>query len=55
MIRTGQEVKIDVAGPGLKVVDSQEGAIELRGLGDVSEIMEAGGLFGYAQKMGMIS
>ena len=55
MIETGQEVEINMAGPSLKVVDSQEGAIELRGLGDVSEIIEAGGLFGYAQKMGMVS
>ncbi len=54
MIRTGQEVEINMAGPSLKVADSQKGTIELRGLGDVSAIIEAGGLFAYAEQIGMI-
>lgn len=53
MIQTGQEVQIDVSGLRLKVADSQEGAIELRELGDVGAIIEAGGLFAYAQAMGI--
>ena len=54
MISTGQEVEIDMAGPSLKVAGGKEEAIELRGLGDVSEIIEAGGLFAYAEQIGMI-
>ncbi len=50
MIKTGQEVQIDVSGPSLTVADSQEGAFELRELGDVGAIIEAGGLFAYAEK-----
>ncbi len=53
MISTGQEVEIDTVGLSLKVAGSKEGAIELRGLGDVSEIIEAGGLFAYAEKEGL--
>ena len=55
MIATGQEVEIDTAGPSLKVAGAKEDAIQLQPLGDVSEIIEAGGLFGYAKKMGIIS
>ena len=41
MISTGQEVEIDTSGPSLKVVNSQQGALKLRPLGDLSEIIEA--------------
>ena len=50
-IRSGQEVQIDTTGPSLKVIDSKQGPIELRSLNDVSAIVEAGGLFAYAEKM----
>ena len=55
MIATGQEVQIDMSGHSLKVVDTKEEAIELQPLGDVSAIIEAGGLFGYAKEIGMIT
>ena len=55
IISTGQEIEIDMAGPSLKVARAKEDAIKLRGLGDVSEIIEAGGLFAYAEKIGMLS
>ncbi len=44
-----------MAGPSLKVAGAKEEVMALRGLGDVSEIIEAGGLFGYAKKIGMIT
>ena len=53
MISTGQEVEIDTGGLSLRVAGSKEDAIELRGLGDVSAIIEAGGLFAYAKTIGM--
>ena len=54
-IRTGQEIEIDMAGPSLKITGTKEDAIKLCGLGDVSAIIEAGGLFAYAQKIGILS
>ncbi len=53
MISTGQEVEIDTVGFSLRVAGSKEEVIELRGLGDVSAIIEAGGLFAYADKEGL--
>ena len=50
-IRTGQEVQINMTGPSLRVPDSGQSPIELRSLNDVSAIVEAGGLFNYAEKM----
>ena len=50
LIKTGQEVQIDVSEPSLTVADSQEGGLELCPLGDVWAIIEAGGLFEYAQE-----
>ena len=50
IIRTGQEVEIDMAGPSLKVAGAKEEVMALRGLGDVSAIIEAGGLFAYAEQ-----
>ena len=52
-IRTGQEVQINMTGPTLRVPDSGQSPIELRSLNDVSAIVEAGGLFAYAEKMGL--
>jgi len=52
-IHTGQEIQIDMNGasPKARVVDQEP--IELRSLNDVSAIVEAGGLFAYAEKIGM--
>ena len=54
LIKTGEEVEIEMSGPSLRVAGAKEGAIELRPLGDVGAIIEAGGLFAYAQTMGIM-
>ena len=51
LIKTGQEVQIDLSGPSLEVNGSR---IQLSELGDVGAIIEAGGLFAYAQAIGII-
>ncbi len=54
MIRTGQEVRIDASGDKPKMIVGDLEPIELCAIGDVSEIIEAGGLFAYAEKIGML-
>ena len=53
VIRTGDELVIDMAGPSLTVAGSAKGPIELQPLGDVTAIVEAGGIFAYAEKQGI--
>ena len=52
-VRTGQEVQIDTSGdkPTMRVAGQEP--IELCPIGDVSGIIEAGGLFNYARKTGI--
>lgn len=51
--RTGDEVVIDV--PGGRITNQRTGeAFNLRALGDVAPIIEAGGVFEYAKKSGML-
>ncbi|HEX3150695.1 MAG TPA: 3-isopropylmalate dehydratase [Gemmataceae bacterium] len=52
-ICTGDELIIDVAGKTLKNVTTGD-SWELMGLGDVAPILEAGGIFEYAKKVGML-
>jgi 3-isopropylmalate/(R)-2-methylmalate dehydratase small subunit len=53
MIRTGDEVQIDIAAG--RLLDVTTGAsVQLKPLGDVREIIDAGGIFAYARKMGML-
>ncbi len=52
-IATGDEVELDTESPGLTNVTSGETYI-LRPLGDVSEIIRAGGIFDYAKAKGML-
>ncbi|GAG43108.1 unnamed protein product, partial [marine sediment metagenome] len=52
-IATGDEVELDVAAGTLR--DLTTGAeYPLQPLGDVAEIIEAGGIFEYARKTGML-
>jgi 3-isopropylmalate/(R)-2-methylmalate dehydratase small subunit len=50
---TGDELSLDVAGSGLKNVTTGE-TYALKPLGEVAPILEAGGLFPYARKVGML-
>jgi 3-isopropylmalate/(R)-2-methylmalate dehydratase small subunit len=50
---TGDEVRIDVAGSMLHNLTTGE-AWPLKPLGEVAPILEAGGLFPYARKVGML-
>jgi 3-isopropylmalate/(R)-2-methylmalate dehydratase small subunit len=50
---TGDELRLDVAGAALENLTTGE-RYELRPLGEVAPILEAGGLFPYARKMGML-
>ena len=52
-VRTGQEMQIDMDGPSLRILDSEQAPIRLQSLNDVSAIVEAGGLFTYARKAGI--
>jgi len=52
-IRTGDEVRIDVAGGTLANQRTGE-TYSLKPLGDVAPIIEAGGIFAYAKKAGML-
>jgi 3-isopropylmalate/(R)-2-methylmalate dehydratase small subunit len=50
---TGDEVEIDVAGGVMRNRTTKE-EYRLKPLGDVAPILEAGGLFPYARKVGML-
>jgi 3-isopropylmalate/(R)-2-methylmalate dehydratase small subunit len=50
---TGDELRIDVAASRLSNVTTGE-EYELKPLGEVAPILEAGGLFDYARKVGML-
>ena len=52
-VRTGQEVQIDTSGDKPTMIVADQEPIALCSIGDVSEIIEAGGLFNYAQKTGI--
>ena len=52
-IATGNEVKLDLQASQLQDLASGK-AYPLKGLGDVAEIVEAGGVFAYAKKAGML-
>ncbi len=52
-ICTGDELRIDVAGSLLRNLTTQEDW-PLKPLGEVAPILEAGGLFPYARKVGML-
>ena len=53
-VQTGQEAQIDTSGekPTMAVADQEP--IELCAVGDLSEIIEAGGLFNYAKRTGIM-
>lgn len=52
-VRTGEELTVDVA--GLRVRNHTTGEdFELKPLGDVKPIIDAGGVFNYAKRSGMI-
>jgi len=53
-IATGDQVEVDLEAGELKHVPSGE-AYPLRPLGDVAEIVRAGGIFEYARKAGMLA
>jgi 3-isopropylmalate/(R)-2-methylmalate dehydratase small subunit len=53
VVCTGDEVELDVAAAVLHNRTSKE-SYELKALGDVAPILEAGGLFAYAKKVGML-
>jgi 3-isopropylmalate/(R)-2-methylmalate dehydratase small subunit len=52
-ICTGDELRLDVAGAKLHNVTTGE-EFQLKPLGEVAPILEAGGLFPYARKVGML-
>ncbi len=54
MISTGQKVQIDTNSDKPKIIVDDQEPIELCPIGDVSEIIEAGGLFDYAEKIGIL-
>ncbi|HUW82982.1 MAG TPA: 3-isopropylmalate dehydratase [Phycisphaerae bacterium] len=51
--RTGDEARIDLAGRAITNVSTGK-SFALKPLGDVTPIIEAGGLFGYAKSQGMM-
>ena len=53
LVRTGQEVQIEMSGPYLAIEGSGQRPIKLDPIGDMSAIIEAGGLFAYAKKIGV--
>jgi 3-isopropylmalate/(R)-2-methylmalate dehydratase small subunit len=52
-IKTGDEVEVDLDANELRVVSTGR-RIPLKPLGDVREVIDAGGLFDYARKTGMM-
>ena len=52
-VKTGQEVEIDMDARTLTVLGSDSQTFELCPLGDVAAIVEAGGIFAYAEKVGI--
>jgi len=52
-ISTGDEVEIDLAAGELKDITTS-GSYRLKGLGDVADIVAAGGIFKYARQAGML-
>src|SRR5437588_469707 len=52
-IKTGDDVEVNISAGVLKNVTSGK-TYELRPLGDVLDIVTAGGIFAYARKMGML-
>jgi len=52
-VQTGDEVTIDTAAATLTIARTGE-TIELRPLGDVKPIIDAGGVFAYAREAGML-
>ena len=53
VVCTGDELELDVAKATLRNLTTKE-AYELKPLGEVAPILEAGGLFPYARKVGML-
>ena len=53
LISTGQEVQIDLTSQSLTVLGEDAEPIKLQPLGDVAAIVEAGGIFAYAEQMGI--
>src|SRR5262249_35074437 len=51
-ICTGDELTIDIPNPRLTNTTTRDRS-ELHGLGEVAPILEAGGIFNYAKKIGM--
>jgi 3-isopropylmalate/(R)-2-methylmalate dehydratase small subunit len=54
LVRTGDNVELDLAAGTLRNVDTGA-VIELRPLGSVQEIVDAGGIFEYARGKGLIA
>lgn len=54
MISTGQKVQIDTNSDKPKIIVDAQEPVELCAIGDVSGIIEAGGVFAYAEKIGML-
>ncbi|QSH42275.1 3-isopropylmalate dehydratase [Lentisphaerota bacterium ZTH] len=52
-LQTGDEVEVDLDNNTVKIVTSGE-TLESRDLGAVKEVINAGGIFNYARKSGMI-
>ncbi len=52
-VATGSEVEVDLEQSKLTDLTSGK-TYDLRGMGDVAEIIEAGGIFAYARKTGML-
>ena len=53
-IKTGDEIELDVEGNKIKNLSTGQ-TFELRSLGDILPIIEAGDIFKYARKAGMIA
>jgi len=54
LFKTGDEAEIDISRAAISNLTSER-TFALRPLGAVAEVIEAGGLFGYARKTGMIA
>ncbi|MBA4386393.1 MAG: 3-isopropylmalate dehydratase [Verrucomicrobia bacterium] len=52
-VKTGDEVEIDLSGNKMKLVSSGK-SFDLKPIGAVAPVVEAGGLFAYARSTGMI-
>jgi 3-isopropylmalate/(R)-2-methylmalate dehydratase small subunit len=53
-LRTGQILTVDLDAGTITIQDTGE-ILRLKPLGDVRAVVDAGGLFNYARKAGMIS